>query len=308
MAAGPPAQTSPRNKDTQFLDPRVFGKLQNLELIAKYIVEGFMLGLHRSPYHGFSVEFSSYRKYSPGDNLKFVDWKLYGRTDRHYVKQFEENTNLSSYLLLDKSGSMIVADDGLTKLRYGQCLTASLAYLMLKQRDAAGLAIFDSEDVHFIPASAKNIQLRTILRALESLEAGGRTDFAGGLSRAATRITRRGLVVLVSDLLAEPKEVLDVLKYLRYRKHEVIIFHVMTALELDFPFQEQCEFIDAETGEKLVTSARLIREEYRSALGAHLDQLKKGCIDLEVDFIPLRTDQPLTDALVAYLAKRQTCL
>jgi len=308
MAPDALAQSPTRDPDLQFLDPRVFGKLQNLELVAKYIVEGFMLGLHKSPYHGFSVEFSAYRKYSPGDNLKFVDWKLYGRTDRHYVKQFEENTNLDCYLLLDKSGSMAVTDDGLSKLRYGSCLAAALAYLMLKQRDTVGLTVFDSEGLQLVPASARSSQLSVVLRSLASLEPESQTHFASGLSEVAARISRRGLVVLISDLLAEPDEVLDVLKYFRYRKHEVLVFQVMTAQELDFPFSDQHEFIDAETGEKLATSGRLIRREYLEALGGHLEALRQGCVELEVDFVPLRTDEPLTDALVAYLSKRQACL
>jgi len=302
--------SSPHQADMKFLDPQVFSRLQSLEMIAKFIVEGFMLGLHKSPYHGFSVEFSSYRKYSPGDNLRFVDWKLFGRTDRHYVKQFEENTNLNAYLLLDKSGSMIVEDEGtgITKLRYSSCLAAALAYLMLKQRDAVGLAAFNSEGVDYIPPTAKHIQLGYILRQLEALEATGQTDFSTGLNQVASHINRRGLIVLITDLLTEPDEILKVLKYFRYKKHEVIVFHVMTKLELEFPLNEQYEFIDAETGQKLVTSARMVRKEYLEALEAHFDILRQGCVDYEVDYVPLRTDETLTEALVAYVSKRQQFL
>ncbi|MDP6359430.1 MAG: DUF58 domain-containing protein [Planctomycetota bacterium] len=295
-------------RDVEFLDPKTFGRLQNLELIAKYIVEGFMIGLHKSPYHGFSVEFSSYRKYSPGDNLKFVDWKLFGRTDRHYVKQFEENTNLNCYLLLDKSGSMVLEDEGMSKLRYGSCLSAAFAYLMLKQRDAVSLATFDSEGVIYVPPSAKNSQLLTVLSQLQGLEAQSGTDFTSGLNKVAARITHRGMIVLISDLLAEPQEILDVLKYFRYKKHEVVVIHVMSPQELDFPFNEQVEFEDAETGAKLVTSGRLIREEYLQELNAHFEELQKGCLNLEVDLLSLRTDEPLTDAFVSYLVKRQALL
>lgn len=294
----------PSTPDLRFLDPRVFGKLQSLELIAKFIVEGFMIGLHRSPYHGFSVEFSSYRKYSPGDNLKFVDWKLYGRTDRHYVKQFEENTNLTAWLVVDRSASMALEHEGVSKLRYGCCLSAALAYLMLKQRDTVGLAAFDRSGVRMLHPSAKSIQLRQVFQTLQGMQPGEGTDFSGGLEAVATHVTHRGMLILISDLLADPDEILQALRYFRYKKHEVIVFQVLSPLELDFPYREQFEFVDAETGQKLVTSGGLIRQEYLEALNAHIARVRQGCVDLEVDFVALSTAEPVTEALVAYLSRR----
>ena len=275
-------------KDRDFLDPRVIAKVRDLELVAKFIVEGFILGLHRSPYQGFSVEFSSYRKYSEGDSLRFVDWKVFARTDRFYVKQFEETTNLLCYLLLDTSASMSLGDAHITKFRYAASLTAALAYLMIRQGDAAGLVAFDSEGVDYTPPRRQTLQLGRILKALTNAVPSKGTDFRSGLRQVAERIRRRGLVILVSDLMAEPDEILDVLRYLRYKKHEVIVFQVLSQMELDFPFRDQYEFIDAETGEKLITQSSYIRQEYLEALAKHNRRLRESC-------------------LMSYLGKRSSC-
>jgi uncharacterized protein (DUF58 family) len=293
--------------DREFLDPRVIAKISDLELVAKCIVEGFVLGLHRSPYQGFSVEFSSYRKYSEGDSLRFVDWKVFAKTDRFYVKQFEETTNLMGYVLLDTSASMSLGDPHITKFRYGASLAAALAYLMLRQGDAAGLVAFDSGGVDYTPPRRQSIQLGRILARLSQLRPSQRTEFRSGLRDVAERIYRRGLIVLISDLMAEPDEILDVLRYFRYKKHEVIVFQVLSQMELDFPFRDQHEFIDVETNERLVTQSSYIREAYLEALAEHNRRLRESCLAMDVDFVGLSLSDWLGDALMSYLTKRSAC-
>jgi len=297
----------PGHADRDFLDPAVIAKVRDLELVAKFIVEGFMLGLHRSPYQGFSVEFSSYRKYSEGDSLRFVDWKLFGRTDRFYVKQFEETTNLACHVLLDISASMSLGDEHITKWRYAASLAAALTYLMLHQGDAAGLVAFDSEGVDYTPPRRRTLQLGRILARLSSLEPTKATEFRSGLRQVAERIHRRGLVVLISDLMADPDEILEVLRYFRYRKHEVIVFQVLSQTELEFPFRDQHEFIDVETSERLVTQSSLIRADYLDALAEHNRQLRESCLAMDVDFVALSLKDWLGEAMMAYLTKRSMC-
>ncbi len=295
---------SGRISDRDFLDPAVIAQVSDLELVAKFIVEGFLLGLHRSPYQGFSVEFSSYRKYCEGDSLRFVDWKLFGRTDRFYIKQFEETTNLACYVLLDISASMSLGDEHITKFRYAASLAAALTYLMLHQGDAAGLVAFDSEGVQYTPPRRQTLQLNRVLASLSGLAPTKATEFRSGLREVAERLHRRGLVVLISDLMAEPEEILDVLRYFRYKKHEVVVFQILSAMELDFPFRDQHEFIDVETGDKLITQASLIRQDYLDALEAHNRHLRESCLAMDVDFVPLGLSDWLGAALMAYLTKR----
>ena len=307
MSAIDNRQSAIGNRDRDFLDPQVIAKIGDLELVAKFIVEGFMLGLHRSPYQGFSVEFSSYRKYSEGDSLRFVDWKLFGRTDRFYVKQFEETTNLACHVLLDTSASMSLGDAHITKWRYAASLAAALTYLMLHQGDAAGLVAFDSEGVDYTPPRRQSLQLHRILSRLSNLEPSKRTEFRSGLREVAERIHRRGLIVLLSDLMAEPDEILDVLRYLRFKKHEVIVFQILSQTELEFPFSDQHEFIDVETGDKLITQASLIRQDYLDALAEHNRILRESCLAMDVDFVELGLGQWLGDAMMSYLTKRSKC-
>lgn len=296
--------------DTRFLDPAVAAAVGNLELVARFIVEGFLIGLHRSPYHGFSAEFSSYREYSPGDDLRHLDWKVFGRTDRFYLKQFEENTNLICHLLLDCSGSMSVGETKggaarVSKFTYARQLTAALAYLVLKQQDAAGMLAFADGPVALVPAHARTIQLGTLLGRLSEIAPERGTEVARGLAGLPEKLRRRGLVIFVSDCLAEPREILDAMRLFRARGHEVLVFQILSPEERDFPYRDLTEFVDAETGERLLTQPSDIRQAYLEALAEHVGLLKRECSEMNVDFIELGTDTRLDRALVDYIAKRR---
>jgi len=288
----------------EYLDPKVLAKIDNLELVAKFIVEGYMLGLHRSPYHGFSVEFSSYRKYAPGDELKFVDWRVYGRTDKFYVKQFEETTNLNCYLALDLSGSMAMEEDGVSKLRYGNFIAAGLAYLMLKQGDAVGLAMCHESRFDMVPASGRLNHLYTVLRQLVAAEPGGRTRLGRHMDLLAQNVRGRSLVVIVSDLLVPAAEFAEAIRFFRYRGHEVIVFHVLTPAERTFPYVKQTNFVDMEDGRAVVTEPGMIRTEYLRLLEEHIESLRDVCVEQECDFLSLSTTDDLGPVLMTYLARR----
>lgn len=303
----------------EFLDPKVLARVDSLELVAKFIVEGFMLGLHRSPYHGFSSEFSAYRQYAPGDELRFIDWRVFGRTDKHYVKQFEETTNLNCILALDMSASMRypeprggTRDTGaagsesgpVTKQRYASYIAAALAYLMHKQGDAVGMALMDSERFEFVPASSKSIQLNQLLSRLANAHPANTTDLRRGLTRLAERIRRRGLIVLVSDLMVDREELFEGLRYARYRNHEIIMFQVLSEEERRFPFDVHTNFVDSETGRTIVTEPGYIRREYVRLLEEHIAAIKDQCEEMNIDFLSLTTDQRLGDVLMTYLSRR----
>jgi len=303
--------------DTRFLDPAVAASVGNLELVARFIVEGFLIGLHRSPYHGFSAEFASYREYAPGDDLRHLDWKVFGRTDRFYLKQFEENTNLACWLLLDCSGSMKVGGLGkvgasgkgeagrVSKFTYARQLAAGLAYMMLKQQDAVGMLAFADGPVASVNAHARTVQLGNVLAQLSRLVPEKGTDVARGLATLPDKLTRRGLVVFISDCLADPAEITDAMRLFRARGHEVIVFHVLSPEERDFPFSDLTEFVDAETEERLLTHPSDLKRAYLEALAEHVSTLKGACDEMNVDFVELRTDTRLDRALVDYLAKRR---
>jgi uncharacterized protein (DUF58 family) len=304
--------------DTRFLDPEVAAALGNLELVARFIVEGFLIGLHKSPYHGFSAEFATYREYSPGDDLRYLDWKVLGRTDRFYLKQFEENTNLVCHLVLDCSGSMSVGGTPggevkrgrvsagrVSKFTYARQLTAALAYLMLKQQDSVGLVAFADGPVKQVPARARSIQLARLLGELGKLEPERGTEVARGLAGIPEKLRRSGLVIFVSDCLADPDEIVETLKLFRTRGHEVLVFQVLSPEERDFPFRDLTEFVDAETGGRVLAQASDIKAAYMEALAGHVDLLKRRSGEMDVDFTELGTDQRLDRALVDYLAKRR---
>jgi len=284
-----------------YLDPLTLAKLHGLELRARRIVEGYVAGMHRSPYHGFSVEFSSYRKYSAGDDLRRVDWKVFGKTDRYYVKQFEEDTNLTCHLLLDCSASMGFGK----KFTYALRLCAALGYRMVKQSDAVGMLAFSESTVQYVKPSARSVDLKALFSAMSGLKPGGGTSFGKGLAGLAERLVRRGLVILVSDLLAPVDDLLDELSQLRHRRHELIVFQLLADEERDFPYREQTEFIDMETGARLTTQASYVREHYLKELGSHLERLRRGLGDLDIDLVELSTSDRLDLALVEYLARRR---
>ncbi len=301
----------------QYLDPSVLSRLKNMELRARLIVEGFITGLHRSPYHGFSVEFAEHRPYNPGDELRRIDWKVYGKTDRFYVKQYEEETNLRHYVVLDTSPSMRYRYRSLlTKLEYGAYLAAALHFLMLRQRDATGLIAFDERVHTLLPPRSKPGYLHTLLAHLERLvrvegnATTTRTAVAPVLHEVAERLPRRGLVVLITDLFdnaAAHEELLRALRHLRHRGHEVLVFHVLEAAterRLELP-DRPLRLVDMETGETLTLHPAQFRQAYIQALQQFTEHFRRRCLEHRIDFVELDTAQPYDAALMAYLNKRQ---
>ncbi|MFQ6675759.1 MAG: DUF58 domain-containing protein [Fidelibacterota bacterium] len=289
----------------KYLQPEVVAKLNNMSLRARLVVEGYIIGMHKSPYHGFSVEFAEHRAYGPEDEIRHIDWKLYGKTDRFYVKQFEEETNLRSYLLLDTSRSMTYASRKVSKLDYGSYLTAALTYLMLKQQDGVSVTLFDDGIKTYVPPRSTPGHLNTILAQLEHVSPGKDTRIARTLHHLAEKIRKRGLIVLISDLLDDPEEVLAGLKHFRHKKHEVIVFHVMDRRELDFNFPLRSRFKDLETDEEITTEPWQIQGQYTKLVEEFRQTFKKRCRKRNIDYVPLVTDQNLDLALTRYLMKRK---
>jgi uncharacterized protein (DUF58 family) len=290
----------------RFLKPDVVSKLSGMEIKARLVVEGFIAGLHKSPYHGFSVEFAEHRQYMPGDPLKNVDWKVYAKTDRFFIKEFEEETNLKAYLLLDTSGSMGYGSEGVSKLEYSSYLSAALSYLMLKQRDSVGLVLFDQSIQKYIPPkSALRSHLHVLLQELDKLKPSQTTNISAALHQMAERIKRRGLIILISDLFDDPTEVITGLKHFRHKKHEVIVFHVLDPKERTFAFPELAVFKDLETNEELMTSPWQIRKEYTERFKALVDRYTLECRESLIDYVLLDTSIPFDYALFSYLSKRQ---
>ena len=295
-------------RQRQFLDPAVVARLGTLELKARTIVEGFLSGLHRSPFKGFSVEFAEYRQYMPGDDPSTIDWKVYARSDRHYVKKFEEETNLDCHLMLDVSGSMAYGSRGITKYEYGACLAASLAYLMNRQRDAVGLTAFDERITTLLPASSRPGHLRALLVTLDRLALGRQTNVSKPLHQLAESLTKRGTVVLISDLLDDPERVIRGLKHFQYRGTDVVVFQVLDPDETDFPFERATRFQDLETDEEVMAVPAVVREHYLRAMGALIEQYKRELGACGIDYHLLSTAQPLEMALLAYLSNRARML
>lgn len=290
----------------KYLDPDVVARLANMELVARLVVEGFITGLHKSPFHGFSVEFAEHRQYMPGDEIRHIDWKIYGKTDRYYIKQYEEETNLKSYLILDASKSMTFASQGrMTKLDYGCYLAAALAHLMVQQRDAVGLTIFDESVRTYMPPHATKTYLKEILRALETIEPGKGTGTANSLHEIAERIKRRGLVIILSDLFDDPAGVMGAIKHFRHKKNEVIVMQVLDPLERSFAFGRDAVFKDMETDEEITTQPWHIQKAYRAGMQRFLDLYKKQCRENNVDYVLLDTATPFDISLFQYLHKRQ---
>ncbi len=289
----------------KYIDPKILSNISNLELRARLVVEGFITGLHKSPFHGFSAEFSQHRPYNYGDNLRYIDWKVYGRTDRYYIKQFEEETNLKAYILLDVSNSMTFRSDNISKLSYAKNLTAALTYLMLLQRDAVGLCLFDSQMKKLLPARSVSSYLRPILIELETTETGKDTDIEPILHTMAERLKRKGLVILISDLYDDPSKVMSGLRHFRYNKHELLVLHLLDPKELNFDFEGEIEFEDLESGQKIRTYPWYIKEEYVTAIKQFERNYRSLCREYLIDYQLVTTDQSLDIALMEYLIKRK---
>jgi len=286
------------------LHPEAIKRISRLELRARRIVEGFLAGMHRSPHFGQSVEFLAHRQYAPGDDPRFVDWKVWARQDRLYVKQFEEDTSLRATLLVDLSASMRYGSGPLSKYEYGCTLAACLAYLILRQQDAVGCVAFDERARTTVPQRTRRTHLDSVINALDASDPANKTDVGEILRMAAETFPRRGLMVLISDLLVEREGLFRGLRMLRSRGHDVMVFHVMDDDELDFPFNGPTRFEGLELSGQMSCNPRALRAGYMAALSAYLDEVRRGCVGSRSDYALLRTSQPLDAALAAYLSNR----
>ncbi len=290
----------------RFLDPRTLQKISRLDIIARLVVEGSVTGLHKSPFHGFSVEFAEHREYVPGDDPKHIDWKVYGRSDRFYIKEYEEETNLTATILLDASESMKYRSqpDRPSKLEYASYIAASLAYLILRQRDSVGLVTFDEKIRSFIPPSSHPSHRNAILHALDTLRPEARTTIGPVFHEMAERVKKKGLVVVISDLFDDPATVLSGLRHFRHRRHEVILFHVLDEWEKTFPFESMTKFLGLEMLPEVTADPRAVRKAYLEELDRFVWELKRGCRQDRIDYVGMDTSVPLDVALTSYLATR----
>jgi uncharacterized protein (DUF58 family) len=288
----------------QFLDPTVLNKITRLDLKARHIVEGFMGGMHKSPYHGFSVEFAEHREYAPGDDLKHLDWKVFGRSDRLFIKEYELETNLRTHILLDTSESMDYGSRETTKLELASHIAASMAYLILKQQDSVGMVCFDKEVKTFIPTSSSLGHLRPILGTLASATAQNKTDLGTVLNTLAERIQRRGLIILISDLFDKPATILKSLQHFAHKRHDVIVFHVLDEYELTFPFERMTLFEGLEDFPKQLVDPRSLRKAYLEEVNRFCEEIRKGCVKQMIDYVRISTEQDLDVELTKYLAGR----
>ena len=287
-----------------YLQPSIIKKIDNLYLRAKLVVEGFIVGLHKSPYHGFSIEFSEHRPYTFGDEIKFIDWKLLAKTDKLYIKQFEEETNLKSYILFDKSSSMKYGSEDLTKFEYAKTICACLSYLMIKQQDAVGLTTFDKKIDISIPPKSKVSHLNYLLQTLDNTKINGETKISYVLHSLAESIKKRGLVILISDLIDDQEDVLEGLRHFRYKGHEVILFHIIDRKEKEFNFNSPVNFIDLENNDMIKTDPRQIKADYKQAFVEFCENYKKECSKNSIDYIPINTSDSIDKTLIQYFIKR----
>jgi uncharacterized protein (DUF58 family) len=288
----------------RFIDPTILSKIENLELLARTVVEGFVQGLHKSPYLGFSVDFAEYRTYQPGDEIRRIDWNVFARMDKLYVKLFEGDTNTHVHLLLDVSGSMGYGSGDVQKVDYARFLAASLAYFAYGQRDGVGLLSFDTDIVNHIPAGRRSGQLFSILAELDRAKPSKETEFQKPLDYMAEFLKRRGIIVLISDLYDDVPNVLAGIKHLRSKGNDVIVFHVLDDFELNFPFEEMTEFEDLETTKKLNVIPQYLKREYLQLIHGHIEELDRELSKVGVDYTLMNSSKPLDVGLFAYLAKR----
>ena len=292
--------------DKNYFDPKVLAGISNLALRARWVVEGLMSGVHRSRAKGFSVEFEEHREYSPGDEIRRIDWKAFGKFDRYFIKEYEDETNLRAYLVLDASASMNYASDGISKFDYACTLTASLAYLILKQQDSAGLVTFSDRIEAFIPPRAKRDYLTQILHALENRGPGGDTNVGKILEEIAGQVKRRGLIVLISDLLDDADAILKGLRHFRFKGNDVIVFHLLDQAELDLPFEGNILFEDLEAANlQVIADPRAIRSTYQQVVQEFIGNIRKQCHDSAIDYQIISTATPLDRALASYLSWRE---
>ncbi len=288
----------------RYLDPATIARFGLTPMLARRVVEGFLSGLHKSPFRGFSVEFADHREYVPGDDLKFIDWRLYARTDHYYVKRSEEETNVRCFLLLDRSASMAFGTEGLTKWDYGCFLSSALAYLMLKQQDAVGLALFGAEPGIMVPPRCRSRHLHELMRVMVANPPSGGTALADSLQKIVRRLKRRSLVVLVSDLIDDPEATVKAIRLLRSHRHDVVVFHLQDPGEIHFDFEGAAVFRDLETGEEMEVDPVAMRRFYLEHMANLQEFLIKQLREAGVDYEPIDTHQPYDQALAAYLRRR----
>src|SRR3954464_14202671 len=286
----------------RFMDPAVLARIGNLELVSRAVVDGFINGLHKAPYFGASVDFAEHRGYVPGDDIRRMDWKVWARTDRYYIKEYEAETNMNFSVLMDVSKSMNYGSIGITKLDYARILTACLTNLVHHQRDRVGFVAFDSEVVEHVPPSAKHME--TVLHVLERLKPGRPGSLTGPLHKLAEHFGRRGVIVVISDFYEDPEAVVDAITPLRFRGNDLIVFHVMDPAELEFGFSDAQAFEDLESGEQMPVVPDSLRKEYVSLVNAHIESLRQRFSETRVDYMLCNTSQPLDHALFRYLSGR----
>ena len=287
----------------RFVKPDVLGKIANLELLARTVVEGFISGLHRSPYLGRSVDFAEHRPYMPGDDIRRIDWRLFARSDRFFLKEFEADTNTDFTLILDVSRSMNFATGEISKMDYARYLGACLAYFSYKQRDRVGLVTFDDKIIDFVPPRAKHLNI--VLDVIDRVRTGGSSEIRPPLRKVAEALYRRGIIVLVSDLYEEPEAILDAVRPLRYKGNDLIIFHILDPAEIQFPFEDSANYRDLETGEAVPVVPDYLRGEYRDLIRQHIETLSRLLGDNHIDYSLFDTSVPLDFALFNYLSNRQ---
>ncbi|MEO2035631.1 MAG: DUF58 domain-containing protein [Planctomycetaceae bacterium] len=289
-----------------YLRPEVIRNIARLDLRARFIVQGFLAGLHSSPFHGFSVEFSEHHRYNPGDDTRNIDWQVFARTDRLYVRRYQAETNITGYILMDLSRSMAYTyRQELTKFDYSVCLAAAISYLMVHQQDPVGLITFDERIRQSLPARSRRSQLGNILAILQKCRPEGDTQIAQCLQRASSMIRHRSLMMVMSDLLADPDEIIESLRILRYSGHDVIVFHVLDEAEVTFPFSGSVDLLEPESGDRQVVDADGIRRSYLEALQELRDRFQKECFAIGADYVALDTSMPFDKALTEYLFQRQ---
>ena len=293
----------------RYFEPDRIGRLRNLNLLARQAVEGFISGLHRSPHRGFSVEFAEHRDYSPGDDLRHMDWVAWGRSDRYYIKQYEQETNLRATILLDVSGSMNYRYGvSTTKFEYGCFLAACLSYLMCRQQDVVGLVAFDEEIRFNLAPGSTPAHLDRVFRHLEDVQPGKGTAVAATLHDVARTLAKRGLVIVISDLYDEPDEIIRAFQHFVFKKHQLMVFHVMDKAELEFPFRRMHAFVDMETREKLQVDPRYVKAAYLEEIGAFIERYRKDCSDRNIEYVLTPTDTPYDLMLLSYLNRRKAML
>ncbi|NIS66361.1 MAG: DUF58 domain-containing protein [Gemmatimonadales bacterium] len=281
----------------------MLSRIGSLELLARTVVDGFINGLHHSPYFGLSIDFAEHRPYMPGDDIRRMDWRVFGRTDRFYVKEFEADTNANFSVLFDVSGSMQYGSRGITKLDYGRYLAACLAYFSRRQRDRVGIVTFDDKVLEFVPSSAKHLEI--VLHTIARIQAGRRGDIEGPLLKVTESIRRRSILVLISDLYEEPATIMRAVNRLRYTGNDVIVFHILDPAEVEFPFEEAAQFEDLESGDRIPVVPETLRDEYRTLMSQHLETLADRMAQSQIDYSFFDTSQPLDYALFEYLSRRQ---